>query len=367
MPRHLIHTLLKITALIVLALIWISYFSPVISPETCWCIAVLALFYPVLFVLAVFMLVLTFFTKHQRLFFFFLLSILAGWGYTGKLFNLKNHSTAIENAKEIRVTSYNVRVFSLYENENINNSSRQHIIHFLDSTNSDIICLQESVWDDRNVFKTTDTIAQLKHYFVHQDFGRTNHYYHFGAVTFSRYPIIKKYSIAFDNSNDITLITDIKIGTDTIRIINTHLQSNHFSKREYQYLDDPNNIAIEQTKGILKRLREAFIKRAKQLDILETEINQSPYPVLLCGDFNDIPNSYTHHIFSKYLYDSFLKSGYGFGTTYNEFFLKYRIDYIFYDSKKFNNINSRVINVGKLSDHLPVFSVFQLIPSTVSN
>ena len=117
----------------------------------------------------------------------------------------------------------------------------------------------------------------------------------------------------------------------------------------------------------MKRLREAFIKRAKQLDILETEINQSPYPVLLCGDFNDIPNSYTHHIFSKYLYDSFLKSGYGFGTTYNEFFLKYRIDYIFYDSKKFNNINSRVINVGKLSDHLPVFSVFQLIPSTVSN
>ena len=66
----------------------------------------------------------------------------------------------------------------------------------------------------------------------------------------------------------------------------------------------------------MKRLKRAFVKRAKQADLIEASINTSPYPVIVCGDFNDTPCSYAYNTISTTLKDAFVESGNGFGRSY---------------------------------------------------
>jgi endonuclease/exonuclease/phosphatase family metal-dependent hydrolase len=87
-------------------------------------------------------------------------------------------------------------------------------------------------------------------------------------------------------------------------------------------------------------------------------IEQSPYPVIICGDFNDTPSSYTYHQLSEGLIDAFKESGNGIGHTYGGALPSFRIDYILHDerfkSTRFNTIRS------KFSDHYPITTSLKL-------
>ena len=104
---------------------------------------------------------------------------------------------------------------------------------------------------------------------------------------------------------------------------------------------------------IYSKLKKAFIIRANQVDVLKDYITRSPYPVIVCGDFNDTPGSYTYHQMTIGLHDSFCRAGSGFlGSTYAGNFPSFRIDYILYDDAFTANSYSR--SDFDLSDHYPV-------------
>jgi endonuclease/exonuclease/phosphatase family metal-dependent hydrolase len=78
-------------------------------------------------------------------------------------------------------------------------------------------------------------------------------------------------------------------------------------------------------------------------------INQSPYPVILCADFNDVPNSYTYFTVRGNLQDAFLLKGSGIGRTFTAISPTLRIDYILASNElsilQFNRVTK------KYSDH----------------
>jgi endonuclease/exonuclease/phosphatase family metal-dependent hydrolase len=108
-------------------------------------------------------------------------------------------------------------------------------------------------------------------------------------------------------------------------------------------------------KSIYRKLANAYHLRAQQARLIALEISKSPYPVIVCGDFNDTPTSFAYHQIAKDLDDSFIKSGKGMGNTYNNNLLPpIRIDYILY-SKIFQSSAFSVLN-APYSDHFPIMA-----------
>ncbi len=340
----------------------LSFLAAWISPQTIWWLALFGLAFEILFVINLFF-VFYWLLLRSRRFVLSLLFVLLGIGKILGIFQINFQS---ENEKQlsengyIKVISFNVRLFDLY-NWFHNKETRQNIFEFLKKESPDIICFQEFYTSDKKdpAFRNADTLK----YYLQAAFSQLEYTVnlksdHWGIATYSKYPIVRKGAKHFaKKGGNIFIMSDIKIGEDTVRVFNTHLESIHFGWSDYKFIQNLNNDEIEQDeiKGsltILRRLKKAFVKRAVQVDVLHDSISASPHPVIVCGDFNDTPSSYTYSIISKNLTDAFRESGSGAGKTYAGPFPSFRIDYIFHD-KKIKSAAYRTIK-EKLSDHYPV-------------
>jgi endonuclease/exonuclease/phosphatase family metal-dependent hydrolase len=176
-------------------------------------------------------------------------------------------------------------------------------------------------------------------------------------ATFLSYPVVNKGKIEFENSFNMAQFTDFIWQNDTIRVYNIHLQSIHFDAENYEDVDDLVISEIDKEKlhrynGIVKKMTYAFERRAAQSEKVREHIENSPYPVIICGDFNDTQQSYAYHKIAKGFNDCFQDSGKGFGITFQRKKLRMRIDHILCDK----NLKSYGFQTKKIefSDHFPV-------------
>lgn len=268
---------------------------------------------------------------------------------------------------ELKVMSYNVRLFDLY-NWSHNLQTKEKIFVLLEGSDPDILCLQEFYSADDKQFNNFKRLKEsLRANQVHVEYPITLHKTdHWGIATYSAYPIVNKGVLYFDQKTaNICIYTDLKIEADTVRVYNCHLESVRFGAAEYKFIENLGNSeaeeeTVERTRNILKRLKNAFIKRAAQADLIASHIKASPYPVIVCGDFNDTPLSYTYQQLSEGLNDSFRESGGGMGSTYSGPIPGLRIDYIL-QSPRFSSYEFNILR-SKLSDHYPVLSKMVLEP-----
>jgi endonuclease/exonuclease/phosphatase (EEP) superfamily protein YafD len=155
---------------------------------------------------------------------------------------------------------------------------------------------------------------------------------------------------------------DILKGKDTIRVFNTHFQSLRFEKNDYQFIENidqqESQEVGQQSKNILRKMKLAGQLRARQIAEVEKLIRQSPHPVILCGDFNDVPNSYAYQRIRRQLNDAFLEKGNGIGRTFRLLAPTLRIDYIFHDSSLVPQ--SFKLHEWELSDHYALEAAFSL-------
>jgi endonuclease/exonuclease/phosphatase (EEP) superfamily protein YafD len=106
-------------------------------------------------------------------------------------------------------------------------------------------------------------------------------------------------------------------------------------------------------------MKHAFIKRALQSETVAAFIRNSPYSVILAGDFNDTPVSYSYRRIANELDDTFVDEGKGLGQTHAQMLPMLRIDYIFH-SKTLQTIEHKTIDKD-YSDHFPVIARFVLV------
>jgi len=333
--------------LIVVIPLFIAYLSVYIAPELYWIPSFFGLAYPFL-LLANFIFIVFWLLFKPRYLLFSLFSVIVGWGFVSRYVQLKGEN--IEKG-DVKVLSYNVKHFIADGNQSqIENAKK--IVSFLEEQNADIICLQEARIRQNTIFNLPNTVKKLSS-INHYQYARTSTTY--GSVTMTRFPIVNMGEIRFEESRNITIYTDVIIKSDTVRIINVHLQSYQIDPSKYSIID---SMGVNQEKD-LKEMREmgskfkkAFQQRAKQVREIRKYVDEAPYEVIICGDFNDTPVSFAYQKLRGNLVDAFVNSGKGFGRTYIGKLPSFRIDNIFH-SEKFESYNFQTYDF-KMSDHLPI-------------
>ncbi|MEO5983925.1 MAG: endonuclease/exonuclease/phosphatase family protein [Ferruginibacter sp.] len=268
-----------------------------------------------------------------------------------------------KHPKNLRVMSWNVQHFEILQHKT-HPERKLQMIDMINQHQPDVACFQEMVAGDRpgSINYNGDFLNKLGFKYFHYSYNPKldfdgNH--HFGIITYSKYPIINKHNISFapNDYNSIFQYVDIVKGEDTFRIFNTHLQSLKFSEKNLHFIEDPSlndRASLRQSRNVLARFKNGFLKRHLQSNRIKTAMNESPFPVVICGDFNDVPNSYAYNTIGKGLNNTFEQKGTGIGRTFYGISPTLRIDHIFSD-RRFN-VEQYLRIKRKLSDHFPIIA-----------
>ena len=337
-------------------LLFFSYLAYLSDPLRSTWISFTGLFYPIIFLFNILLLII-WILKRKLFFLPTLIIIILGMYHHSRFFQFYAIDNIDDNINKLKVMSYNVRLFDLY-NWNENKESKAQIMSLINEVNPDVLCIQEYYFteDKKLAFSTRNYIIDslgFKYYYENFSEESKNENY-FGMATFSKCPILNSGSKQF--SNDISnqfIFTDVKKGNDTIRIYNSHVGSIRFNHTDYKVMGGKGNPIWPHQKppkrNILSKLKKGFKKRSTQVKSLTKHINSSPLKTIVCMDMNDTPISYSYHQMDKYLNDAFTNSGFGFGGTYIGNIPALRIDYIWHD-KKLGSSNF-VVYDENLSDH----------------
>lgn len=349
------YTLLALNLTLILCLA-LGVLCTKISPERNTLLPYFGLLYPFFLILNV---VFCLFWICARKWFFIisLSALLLCTVYTKNVFplSLKPTPTVSDGERQLSILSYNVAIFR-------GGKQFDSIFSFIERKKPDIVCLQEfGFYKNSNLDRERDKVfRQFKKYYPYQHVWYKNQFKSkdYGVVTFSKYPIIKKQKIFYDSKYNISIFSDIVVGKDTIRVFNNHLESVKISSKEKKEVNDLHSEEILTqetlmlTESLLRKLGSAFKVRAKQADEVAYAVRQSPYKTIVCGDFNDMPISYTYQKIKGNLQDLYVSTACGFNYTYHDMAMFLRIDYIF-ASAEFLPVDCEIFHIN-LSDHDPV-------------
>ncbi len=292
-----------------------------------------------------------------------LILVVAGWNHVGRLVQLGGKDRPGDTDNSIKIMSYNLQNFL-----RINTSTTKYVTDFENESrirkfiaeqDADIVCLQEMLHDRESHGKFLKEMAMELDCpnYHHVNYYRKNTRVIDAIATFSKFPIVNKGDLEYEGKS-IAIYTDLVIGKDTVRVYNLHLASIHFKQEDYEFWSDITNTDEQEklavgTSKILSKMNSAFLKRAEQTDVLLSHFRESPFPLIVCGDFNDTPSSYAYNRLSRDRRDAFVDSGSGLGVTYaGEFFPAFRIDFILYDPA-FESSSFRRHKIP-FSDHYPI-------------
>ena len=323
---------------ILLVFLWAcAFLAPYINPQTFAFGAVLAIGYPLLLVLHLFF-VFYWLIRFNKLIYLSIIVLILSYFFSVPIFQTKSKFKALAKDLSFSILSYNTQSFYYFggSQENVKDL-KSKLAHFLNQENANVVCLQEA----REGF--------------HSSLNYSNNSIFGSNQIYSSYEIVSSGKIKFEESTtNVSAFADIVLNYDTVRIYNLHLESLHLRNNDYKLLTEWEDGNSEQevktqTQEISNKISIASSKRVEQVNTILTSIEHSPYPTVLCGDFNDVAQSYIYRKLTTNHTDAFLASGKGFGTTFRQLIFPFRIDYIL-----FPNIwaayNFEVLET-KLSDH----------------
>lgn len=251
----------------------------------------------------------------------------------------------------IKVLSYNVQG---YIGKPRYDGAFDMIFDYIKECDADIVCIQE----DNILKQQSERLSGLYAYTDTMHVGTKN----INALgIYTRYPILRKERIQYKSEGNGSIAYYLLIDGDTVLVVNNHFETTHLSLDDRQIYKDMLKGDVEQdtvrieSKKLIHKLGESSGLRAPQADIVHDYIeNHREYPVIVCGDFNDSPISYTRRIMAKGLTDCFVSTGRGIGLSYNQKGFFVRIDNIMC-SDDFIPYNCKVDNKIDASDHYPIF------------
>lgn len=316
------HILLIILLLSTFANAWVApnYFSK---------LNLLSLAFPYLIILHLLLTIIWFF-KQKKIAIVFLLSTFIFYNPVRRWVNFTPQQTAQSHQKDIKVLTFNVKYGS---------SGWPTVKKYITDQNADIILVQEK-----------DTSTALRKDLVKYP----------SVILKTKHKILRQGDLINDGSKGNSFYADIDIDGKIIRVINVYLEPFRLNKNMLG-MQDENCEKKEKNKmaALFSRLIPTFKTHEEQVKKIRKAVDRSPYPVILAGDFNSVPNSWEYYNLGRNLDDAFVEAGNGSSTSFHDYKFPLRIDYIF-TSKSITPLNYKVDYSVKLSDHYPVIAEFLL-------
>ena len=322
----------------------LSYLSPMVDPVNFWPLSFFGLFYPVFLTINLIFIIYWLIRKPTNSW-LSIVSILIGWNSLMSFANF--NSTSINSSQHvINVMSYNIQNagWAYSRDKEKRNVRSAEFIKFIKGHNDvDVLCTQETGFFGREIIE-----KGFKDIYKHKLEKK-------GATIWSKYPIGDQGQIDFGTNTNSCVWADIIFAADTVRVYSIHLYSNNISRDAVEVLDNVNLNEKETWSGIggiLNKYKNANVKRSEQAKKVKAHMAKSPFPILIAGDFNDPPSSFTYNTLSESMSDAFCEKGLGISSTYGGRIPFLRIDYIMSD-QSFDILSYDIIK-NSYSDHYPI-------------
>ena len=364
--RIVARRILVVLNIIVAVLYLLSCLAPYIKPTNSWLIAVLGLAFPFLLALMLGFIFLWLILKLRRVW-YSLIIFLLGYKSIG-VFWAFNPASGFEYKKSpdrVRIASWNVARFLEWKrNSNEKSKTRLKMLEQIKKQDADILCLEEFFHSpDSAFYNNISEIKEMGYPYYYFSYDPDGDYQYIGSAIFSKYPMLDTGMVRYFRPSipEALVHADIKVNKDTIRVYATHLQSVQFRQPDYEAIQEiksAEDSILANSRTVLAKVRKAMNLRSSQADVARKIMDDSPYPVVFCGDLNDIPNSYTYFTIRGNMQDAFLKKGFGIGRTFSSLSPTLRIDYIFADNRFSIKQFTRVAK--NLSDHFMILADVEL-------
>ncbi len=297
-----------------------------VPPNLLGALNLLSLGFPYLMTLYI-VLTLVWIVKQKKVAIAFVLGIFLFYNPIRRWVNLTPKTANVKSIRDIKVLTFNVKYGDF---------GWDKVKKYIADQNADIILVQER-----------DTNRAIR-----QDLVKYP-----SVILKTKHKIVRQEELITDNSRGNSFYADIDINGKIIRIVNVYLEPFRLHKSMLKF----NGIEKQAGKvnDLLSHMIPTFKAHEDQIRKIRKIIDLSPYPVILAGDFNSVPNSYEYYNLGKDLQDAFLVAGNGSSSSFHDYKVPLRIDYIF-SSKSIIPLSYKVDQSVKLSDHYPVIAEFLL-------
>ncbi|TXI97316.1 MAG: metal-dependent hydrolase [Chryseobacterium cucumeris] len=313
-----IHIVIAVLLLCTLGNAWIP-------PNILGNLNLLSLGFPYL-ILSHLLLTLIWIVKKEKIAIAFALGTLIFYNPIRRWVNFSPKTENLKTIRDIKVLTFNVK-YGEYGWDKVKD--------YIKAQDADIILVQEKDTNrviKRDLIKYPSVILKTKH------------------------KIVRQAELIDEKARGNSFYADIDINGKVIRIINVYLEPFRLHKSMFTKLD---KLGLGNVSTLLSHMTPTFQAHEDQVKRIRKMIDLSPYPVILAGDFNSVPNSYEYYNLGKDLQDAFLVAGKGSASSFHDYKVPLRIDYIF-TSKSIIPLSYKVDQSVKLSDHYPVIAEFLL-------
>jgi len=342
--RYLFHILGSLLAVVT----GIGLLARFIPPDVLWPPTVIALLLPALLALLLLYVLVIAWKKRWRVLVFPAAVLLFSLSVAGRVFSFGTGAVPdVSGAQTLIVVTNNVRGFRDEANANL---EEEWIDLFVERLNADVLLLQEVRRKTKEKSKFSGVIRSAGNFSGYdQPENRT-------VATYAG--SVKNVASSFKGYNGY-LVSDVETELGTIRFVNAHLQSNRISGLASQIGKDRDvEQEINRAESMFRRYGITARKRAAQAEDIRLFIEDSPHPVVVAGDFNDVPSSYTYQrLLTPRLRDAWVAAGLGLGTTFTGPLPGLRIDFILVDTS-LSVVEIERIETG-FSDHRALRAVLK--------
>ncbi len=249
----------------------------------------------------------------------------------------------------LKVLSYNVYSFCA---DGAPEGHPNPIMEYICESGADLACIQEG-WLSEEVremaagtYMYMDSVVNTRNWL--------------SVILLSKYPIVGKERIMYESRGNMSAAFKVRKESDTLTVIVNHFEATGLSLEDRATFKDmvhgrsETDTMVVGSRRLLAQLAESSRTRAPQADSVARYVDACRGKVILCGDFNDSPISYTRRTLAARLTDCYVATGNGPGISYHGNAMYVRIDNMMC-SGHFEPHGCTVDRSIGYSDHYPIY------------